>query len=83
MKQIQKKKKSVENRGPIVELGKANYVIFGLAVLILAVGYYFLGIGPADSTESLTIAPIVLIIGYVVLVPLAIFWRKRRSSSAE
>ena len=78
MKQVQKKKKSDENRGPVVALGKTNYAIFGVAVLTLFAGYYFLGIGPANSTESLTIAPLILIIGYAVLVPLAIFWRKRR-----
>ena len=83
MRQLQKKKKTEENRGPVVALDKANYVIFGLAALTLAIGYYFLGIGPANSTESLTIAPIVLFFGYAVLVPLAIIWRKRSKASQE
>ncbi len=80
MRQIQKKKKSVEKRGPVVALGKTNYYIFALAVVVIAVGYYFLSIGPANSIESLTIAPIILIIGYVVLVPLAILWRRRSNN---
>ena len=83
MKQVQKKKKSDENRGPVVALEKTNYAIFGVAVLTLIAGYYFLGIGPANSTQSLTIAPIVLFIGYVVLVPMAILGRKRRPKDAE
>jgi len=82
MKKIQKKKKAAENRGPIISLGKINYLIFGLAAIVIAIGYYFLSIGPANSMQSLTIAPIVLIFGYVVLVPLAIIWRKRGSRSA-
>jgi len=81
MKKIQKNKRATENRGPIISLGRTNYLIFGFAVIVIAVGYYFLSIGPANSTQSLTIAPIVLIFGYVVLVPLAIIWRKRGSRS--
>ena len=80
MKKVQRKK-TAEKRGSVVALGKTNYLIFGIAVVVIAIGYYFLGIGPEDSTESLTIAPIVLIIGYVVLVPLAIIWRKRAKST--
>ncbi len=61
-------------------LTTTNYVIFAMAVVVLIIGYYFLSIGPANSVQSLTIAPIILVIGYVVLVPLAIFWRKKKSS---
>ena len=58
-------------------LTKQNYYLFGLAVAVLLLGYYFLSQGPADSFMSLTLAPIVLVIGYCVLVPLAIFWRRK------
>ncbi len=77
-----KKKKATKSRGPILSLTKTNYVIFGVAAVVIGIGYYFLSIGPADSVQSLTIAPIILVIGYVVLVPLAIFWRKRRNDAA-
>lgn len=46
--------------------GKRNYVWFGIALLIIIVGYIFLGSG------SITIAPILLVLGYCVLVPVAI-----------
>ncbi len=77
-----KKKKATRNRGPILSLTRTNYIIFGVAVIVIAIGYYFLSIGPANSIQSLTIAPIILIIGYVVIVPLAIFWRKRKDGAA-
>ncbi|MBN1478857.1 DUF3098 domain-containing protein [candidate division KSB1 bacterium] len=67
----------------MLALGRTNFIIFAIAVVVFIVGYIFLSIGPADSFESLTIAPIVLVIGYVVLVPLAILWRKKAPASTE
>ncbi len=58
-------------------LTKQNYYLFGVAVVVLLLGYYFLSQGPADSFMSVTLAPIVLVIGYCVLVPLAVLWRRK------
>lgn len=46
--------------------GKRNYAWFGIALLTIIVGYIFLGSG------SITIAPILLVLGYCVLIPVAI-----------
>lgn len=43
-------------------------------VLMLVVGFVLLGQGPADSTTSLTIAPIILVLAYLVVIPLGIIW---------
>ena len=75
-KKYGKKSPAPKDKGPILAFTKTNYVIFAIAVVVLVIGYVFLSIGPADSVQSLTIAPIILVIGYCVLVPLAIFWRK-------
>lgn len=72
-----KKKKS----GPFLAFTAANYWIFLCAVVVLIVGYIFLSIEPVDGIWSLTIAPIVLVIGYCVLVPLAIFYRAKKRES--
>ena len=50
---------------PNVELpfGKKNYFIFGLAAVVILAGYIFL------SKGSITIAPILLLTGYLVLIP--------------
>ena len=77
-----KKPAAPKERLLILSVGKTNYIIFAIAVATLIIGYYFLSIGPADSTESLTLAPIILVIGYVILVPLAIVWRKKAQKSA-
>jgi len=77
------KKAAAKKKGPILAFTKTNYYIFALAIGFLLVGYVFLSKGPADSTASLTIAPIILVIGYCILVPLAIFWRKRAQETSE
>jgi hypothetical protein len=73
-----KKDKTVKKKpqkGPLISLTARNYRIFGLAVLVLIVGYIFMSIGPASSFWSLTLAPIILVIGYCILIPLAIFYK--------
>jgi hypothetical protein len=50
---------------PDVELpfGRKNYIIFGLAALVIVGGYIAL------SRGSITLAPILLLLGYLVLIP--------------
>ena len=57
-----------------------NFALYGLGVLTLIVGYIFLGKGPAQSSSSLTIAPIILIIGYCIIIPLAILLKGRNKA---
>jgi len=56
---------------------KQNYYLLIIGLVIIAVGYYFMTIGPWNSFSSLVISPIILFIGYVVIFPLSIFLRKR------
>jgi hypothetical protein len=46
--------------------GKKNYILFGVALVVIAIGYVFLAQG------SITLAPLLLVVGYCVLVPWAI-----------
>lgn len=58
--------------------GKRNYLWFGIALVTILVGYIFLGSG------SITIAPILLVLGYCVLVPVAILIpAEKRKTSPE
>lgn len=54
--------------------GKKNYIWFGIAIIVILIGYVLLGQG------SMTLAPILLVGGYCVLIPVAIMIR---SSSEE
>lgn len=46
--------------------GRRNYILFGVAALIIIAGYVALARG------SLTLAPILLLVGYLVVIPWAI-----------
>ncbi len=57
---------------------KTNSIILltGFAVLIL--GFYLMSFGPWDNPTSLTFSPIVLLIAYLVIFPVAIFYRHKK-----
>ncbi len=75
------KKKVVRGRGvrskPKMQLpfGKTNYFLFAIGIVIILLGYIALAQGPADSFWSLMLAPILLVIGYVVVIPVAILYK--------
>jgi len=56
---------------------KQNYVLFALGVAVIIGGYIALAQGPADSFSSRTLAPILLVIGYCVMIPVSIMYRKK------
>ncbi|MDA1182587.1 MAG: DUF3098 domain-containing protein [Bacteroidetes bacterium] len=54
-----------------------NYLLLGLSVLILVIGFYIMsGSEDIDSFEKLTVAPIVVIFGFIVGI-VALFFRKK------
>lgn len=60
-----------------------NYIIFGIGIFIIIIGYIALSRGPWDSFWSLTLAPILLVLGYCVIIPLAILYRKKKKKQEE
>lgn len=56
---------------------KHNYILFFAGIALLLVGYIFMSIGPVDSFESLTLAPILLVIGYLVIIPLSFLYKHK------
>jgi len=57
--------------------GLANSVLLGLGVAALVVGYVLLARG------SVTLAPVLLVTGYCVLIPASLLWRGRAEESGE
>lgn len=60
---------------------KTNYLLFGLGLALIIIGFYFMGQGEWDSSSSLVISPILLFLGFVVVMPASIFYRKKSASS--
>lgn len=59
---------------------KTNYFLLFAGILFVIVGFYVMSIGNWDSTASLVISPIILFIGYVIIFPLSILFRKKETS---
>lgn len=57
---------------------KMNYLIFLGGVVIIILAYIIMAMGGNDSFGTLTLAPIMLVIGYLVVIPLAIIYRPRK-----
>ncbi len=55
-----------------VPFTKLNYQLFGIGSFLILVGYWALAQAPVDGLLTLTFAPILLVVGYCVLIPLAI-----------
>lgn len=60
-----------------------NLKLYYLAVFIVIAGYIFLSIGDANSFTSLTLGPIVLIIGYLIAIPVALLTGVGRKTDEE
>ena len=55
---------------------KINYIFFGAGVTFIILGYIIMALGETYSFQSLTFAPILLFIGYIVLIPLALLYKE-------
>ena len=49
-----------------------NLKLYYMAIGVIILGYIFLAIGDADSFTSITLGPIILVLGYIVAVPIAL-----------
>ena len=56
--------------------GKKNYILFSLGLALLIVGYYLMASGSVNSFQSLAISPILLILGYLVIIPVALLYKE-------
>ena len=54
-----------------------NYILFIAGLFTLILGYVLMGTGELNSTQSLTVAPIVLLIAYLIIFPVSILYRKK------
>ena len=57
-------------------LSKTNYLLFGIGLFLIIIGYILMGNGEVNSFQSLTLAPLMLFIGYLIVIPLSILIKK-------
>lgn len=51
---------------------RKNWTLFAIGLATIILGYVALSVPPADGFLSLTLAPLLLVAGYCVLIPLAL-----------
>ena len=68
-----KNKKTIQFSWPYK---RKNYVLFGVGVFVIIVGYLIMYSGEVDSFQSLVISPLLLLAGYLVIIPMALLSRK-------
>ncbi len=58
--------------------GKINYQLFGIGLITIIFGYLLMAWGETESPQSIKIAPIILIIGYCIIIPAAILIKPKK-----
>ena len=54
-----------------------NYLIFFVGFLMIFAGYIIMANGEVYSNQSLIISPLMLFIGYIILIPFALLYKKK------
>lgn len=83
-KQIQKEKTALKKKAKridILVLEPINYKIIGIGVLIILIGYLALSTSPWDNPIALNVAPILLVLGYCVVIPIGIIYKKKKTDT--
>ena len=83
-RRIDAKRKSLKEG--ILPLRKENFYIMGAGLLVILVGYLAMLQGPVEGFLPLVLAPTLLVLGYCVIVPVGILFKKsyfRREPSGQ
>ena len=54
-----------------------NYALFGIGLALIILGYIIMANGEVYSDQSLTIAPIILFLGYIIFIPAALIYQDK------
>ena len=57
---------------------KINYVLFGIGLISIVFGYVIIANNTVDSAASTKIGPVILFIGYCVIIPASIIYKPKK-----
>ncbi|MCX6166255.1 MAG: hypothetical protein NTU73_15580 [Ignavibacteriae bacterium] len=75
-----KSKKSTPASHIHIALSKKNYMIIGLGILLIVIGYILMAANSVDGFLPTVIAPILLVAGYCVVIPIGILLKDKTVS---
>ena len=67
----------------IFPLEKENFIIIGAGLLVIVLGYMALSGNTVEGFRQLTLSPILLLLGYCVIIPVGIMYRKKERKNTE
>ena len=56
---------------------KINYILFISGIIMIILGYIIMVTGDTNSFQSLSLAPITLLIGYLILIPASLIYKEK------
>ena len=54
-----------------------NYMLFLIGTIFITLGYILMYSGEVNSFQSIKLAPILLVVGYCIIIPIAIIYKKK------
>ncbi|MBN1406708.1 MAG: hypothetical protein JW956_02900 [Calditrichaceae bacterium] len=64
-------------------IGRKNIILFLIGLLSIVMAFILMAQPPVDGFLSRTLAPVILVIAYLVIIPIAIFIRDKKTDKAE
>jgi hypothetical protein len=64
-------------------LDKKNIFLIAGGILLLVIGFLCLATGPADNPISLTVAPLILVLAYMVVIPVGILFNYKKKDKQD
>jgi len=77
IKQIRRQVRKESSAKQGLPFNSINYWLFAVGLGVIIIGYVALAQPPAEGFMSLTVAPILLVLGYCVIIPVAILYKKK------
>jgi cytochrome bd-type quinol oxidase subunit 2 len=78
----EKEKKKTAESGYRFPLTRTNFLIIALGVLVIVLGYIFMAIpDDPDAFMTRTLAPIMLVFAYLIIIPVGLFYREKKEQS--
>jgi len=71
----------MKNTHQIDFITKRNMMLFVLGLVTIAVAFIFMAQPPVDGFLSRTLAPILLIVAYLIIIPIAIMARDKKKTT--
>jgi hypothetical protein len=56
---------------------KTNYILFFIGLTFIIIGYIIMALGSVNSFQSIDLAPTLLFVGYIIIIPFSLYYRKK------